>query len=111
MKRTFSASTVREENWYVAQCLEVDVAGQGETPEEALQYLEEALALQFLSPVATVPTEVRAIEEEPDPLTEFNLIAVDVSASDLSTCHDWFAWARWAKRYHVRSWSPVPSRK
>ncbi len=47
MKRTFSASIVREDDWYVAQCLEVDVASQGETPDEALCNLCEALALYF----------------------------------------------------------------
>jgi len=34
----------------VAQCLEVDVASQGETEEEALANLKEALELFFESP-------------------------------------------------------------
>ncbi|MGH7433571.1 MAG: type II toxin-antitoxin system HicB family antitoxin, partial [Candidatus Methylomirabilales bacterium] len=29
MKRTFTASVWREGDWFVAQCLEVDVASQG----------------------------------------------------------------------------------
>ena len=34
-----------EEDWYVAQCLEVDVASQGHTIDEALANLVEAVAL------------------------------------------------------------------
>ena len=36
MKRLFAATVWREGQWFVAQCLEVDVASQGETEEEAL---------------------------------------------------------------------------
>jgi len=35
----------REGEWFVAQCLEVDVASQGASPEEALANLREALEL------------------------------------------------------------------
>jgi predicted RNase H-like HicB family nuclease len=47
MKRSFAATVWREGNWYVSQCLEVDVASQGETEEEALENLKEALELYF----------------------------------------------------------------
>ena len=53
MKRTFSASIAREDDWYVAQCLEIDAASQGETPEEALRNLGEALSLYFQPPQST----------------------------------------------------------
>lgn len=43
----FSASVWREEDLYVAQCLEVDVVSQGTTEDEALQNLREALELHF----------------------------------------------------------------
>jgi predicted RNase H-like HicB family nuclease len=43
--RTFTAAVHQEEDWYVAQCLEVDVASQGTTLEEALANLREAVAL------------------------------------------------------------------
>jgi predicted RNase H-like HicB family nuclease len=33
MKRRFSASITQEGEWYVAQCLEVDVVSQGATEE------------------------------------------------------------------------------
>jgi len=64
MKRTFSASIVREDDWYVAQCLEVDVASQGETPDEALQNLGEALSLYFEPPRSTASPEIRSVEVE-----------------------------------------------
>lgn len=41
------ASIVREGNGFVAQCLEIDVASQGDSPEEALRNLKEALELYF----------------------------------------------------------------
>ncbi len=64
MKREFKASTWREGDWFVAQCLEVDVASQGETEEEALANLREALELHFEPPVATIAPTVRTIEIE-----------------------------------------------
>ena len=50
--------------WYVAQCLEVDVASQGKTEAEALANLKEALELHFEPPHATRPPDVRIIEVE-----------------------------------------------
>ena len=64
MKRPFAASVWREGKWFVAQCLEVDVASQGETESEALANLKEALELHFEPPRATRPPEVRSIEVE-----------------------------------------------
>lgn len=43
MKKSFTVSVWQEKKIYVAQCLEVDVASQGETEEEALSNLQEAL--------------------------------------------------------------------
>ena len=63
MKRTFAASVWQEGNWFVAQCLEVDVASQGETEEVALANLREALELHFEPPCATVTPQVRAIKD------------------------------------------------
>jgi len=63
MRRPFAA-TVREGDWYVSQCLEVDVASQGETEEAALANLKEALELQFQPPDATRPPKLRTIEVE-----------------------------------------------
>jgi predicted RNase H-like HicB family nuclease len=64
MKRPFAASVWKEGNWYVAQCLEVDVASQGESEETALANLKEALELYFEPPQATRPPRVRTIEVE-----------------------------------------------
>ncbi len=50
MKHEFSASVSKEGDWYVAQCLEVDVASQGATEAEALENLREALELHFDTP-------------------------------------------------------------
>ncbi|MGH9619782.1 MAG: type II toxin-antitoxin system HicB family antitoxin [Bryobacteraceae bacterium] len=64
MKRPFAAAVWRERNWYVSQCLEVDVASQGENEEEALANLKEALELYFEQPQATRPARVRTVEVE-----------------------------------------------
>ena len=45
MSNVFTAAVHQEEDWYVAQCLEVDVASQGETVAEALANLSEAVSL------------------------------------------------------------------
>jgi len=53
MKRPFAAKVWREGKWYVSQCLEVDVASQGETEQEVLANLKEALELHFEAPTPT----------------------------------------------------------
>jgi predicted RNase H-like HicB family nuclease len=47
MTETFAAVVWREGEWYVAQCREFEVASQGETKEEALIKLSEALSVHF----------------------------------------------------------------
>ncbi len=64
MLQTFTASIWQEADWFIAQCLEVDVASQGKTEQEALANLEEALALHFEPPSATVYPDVRTIKVE-----------------------------------------------
>jgi predicted RNase H-like HicB family nuclease len=64
MKRAFTASVWREDEWYIAQCLEVDVASQGESRAEALANLKEALELYFEPPVAGALPEIATIEVE-----------------------------------------------
>ncbi len=64
MKRNFSASVWQEGEWFIAQCIEVDVASQGESEEEALENLRDALELHFTPPVATVAPHVRTVEVE-----------------------------------------------
>jgi predicted RNase H-like HicB family nuclease len=64
MKRTFTANIWKEDQWFIAQCREVDIAGQGGSEEEALANLCEALELHFESPTANVVPEIRTIEIE-----------------------------------------------
>jgi predicted RNase H-like HicB family nuclease len=42
-----TATLVREGDWIVAHCVEVDIASQGRTFEEAIANLGEALELYF----------------------------------------------------------------
>ena len=64
MKRDLNAVVWQEEEWFVAQCLEVDVASQGKTEKEALENLRDALTLHFTPPVATILPNVQKIELE-----------------------------------------------
>lgn len=64
MKQQFTASVWREGDWYIAQCLEVDVASQGETEDEALSNLREALELYFEPPTPTNQPHIRSVEVE-----------------------------------------------
>ena len=52
MKRNFNATVWQEGEWFIAQCLEVDVASQGASEAEALANLSDALELHFAPPVA-----------------------------------------------------------
>ena len=62
MKQRFSASIWQEGEWFIAQCIQVDVASQGTTEDEALENLRDALELHFSPPVATLVPHVRDIE-------------------------------------------------
>lgn len=53
MRRVITASVSREGEWYVAQALDADVASQGESVDDALANLREALELYYQPPVAT----------------------------------------------------------
>jgi predicted RNase H-like HicB family nuclease len=62
MKRSFTASISQEGKWYIAQCMQVDVASQGATEDEAIENLRDVLKLHFTPPVATMTPRVRDIE-------------------------------------------------
>jgi len=64
MKRDLSAVVWQEDEWFVAQCLEIDVASQGESEKATLENLREALTLHFTPPVASILPNVRKIELE-----------------------------------------------
>jgi predicted RNase H-like HicB family nuclease len=51
-----TAALTPEGGGYVARCLEVEVASQGDTIEEALAHLREALELYFEDGEAPPPT-------------------------------------------------------
>ena len=53
----FTAVINREGKYYVAHCLEVEVASQGETIETALSNLREALELKLEDEPAVSPKE------------------------------------------------------
>ena len=71
MAMRFTAAVTREEEIFVAQCLEVDVASQGVSIDEALANLREALELQF---------EAGPVEIRPSPVIAS--IDVDVPAAE-----------------------------
>ena len=48
----------KEEKWYVAKCLDNNVASQGKTIEEALDNLKEALELYTQSEEAERPKQM-----------------------------------------------------
>jgi len=43
----FTVVVSKEDNWYIAKCIENNVASQGETIEEAITNLKEALELYY----------------------------------------------------------------
>lgn len=60
----FTAAVTPEDGWYVARCLEVEVASQGESIEQALANLKEALELYFEdTPVVDLPHPIVASVE------------------------------------------------
>ena len=44
---SFTAAVTHEDRWFVARCLEIEIASQGRTADEALANLKEALELYF----------------------------------------------------------------
>lgn len=55
----------KEENWYVAKCLENSVASQGKTIEESLENLREALELYYednIPEVVNAPTFITTLK-------------------------------------------------
>lgn len=62
MTKKFAVSVWKEGNWYIAQCLNQDVASQGQTEQEALDNLREALELFFEEPLPTILPQTKIIE-------------------------------------------------
>ena len=49
MSHRFNAVITKEENWYVALCIELGVVSQGQTIEDAKKNLKEAVELYIES--------------------------------------------------------------
>ncbi len=47
MSRFFTVAIQKEDDWFVAKCLENSVASQGKSMDEATENLREALALYY----------------------------------------------------------------
>ncbi len=60
--QTFTASISQEGKSFIAQCLEIDVASQGKSEDEAVENLKEALELYFEPPRSTVMPKLRKFE-------------------------------------------------
>lgn len=48
----------KEEEWYVAKCIDNNVASQGKTIEEALKNLKEAIELYYEDEEPTKPKDI-----------------------------------------------------
>ena len=47
MTRFFTVAIQKEDNWFIAKCLENSVASQGKNMDEAIDNLKEALELYY----------------------------------------------------------------
>ena len=64
MKRVFTANVWQEDEWFVAQAIEAGVTSQGESVEDALDNLREALELYYTPPTTATPPQLHRIEVE-----------------------------------------------
>ena len=60
--QTFTASISQEGKMFIAQCLEIDVVSQGESEDDAINNLKEALELYLEPPRPTVMPKLRKFE-------------------------------------------------
>ena len=79
MLKEFTATVWQEGDWYVAQCLEIDIASQGHTAEEALANLKEAIELYYedLEDI----TELELARQEDDELVPWDQVVADYKAN------------------------------
>ena len=64
---TFTGVIVKEERGYASLCLDLDVASQGDTPEEARALLLEAVTLYIESAIESNAPYLRPVPQEEDP--------------------------------------------
>lgn len=58
MSLKYNVIIEQEENWYVAKCIDNNVASQGKTIEEALKNLKEAIELYLENEDLVMPKTV-----------------------------------------------------
>lgn len=58
MSLKYNVIIEKEENWYVAKCIDNNVASQGKTVEEALNNLKEAIELYLENEEPVIPKTV-----------------------------------------------------
>jgi len=58
MNIKFNVIIQKEENWYVAKCIDNSVASQGKTIEESMENLKEALELFMQNEEPIKPKEI-----------------------------------------------------
>lgn len=58
MSLKYNVIIEKEENWYVAKCIDNDIASQGKTVEEALNNLKEAIELYLENEEPVMPKTV-----------------------------------------------------
>ena len=58
MSLKYNVIIEKEENWYVAKCIDNNVASQGKTVEEALNNLKEAIELYLENEGPVMPKTV-----------------------------------------------------
>jgi predicted RNase H-like HicB family nuclease len=64
MRRAFTAQVWKEGDVYVSQCLEIDISSYGDTEQEALDSLTEALELYLGHLYRKQKTTLHTIEVE-----------------------------------------------
>jgi predicted RNase H-like HicB family nuclease len=62
LKSGLHALVWKEGDWYVAKCIEVEVASQGKSKSEAISNLEEALKLYFEDEKTHLPKGLTSLE-------------------------------------------------
>lgn len=70
---TITVRTAKRGNWFVSHCLEYDIASQGETRQEAIENIKEAVSL-FLEYAS--PDEVERCMEQQGLIQQLSLDSV-----------------------------------
>lgn len=58
MSLKYNVIIEKEDEWYVAKCIDNNIASQGKTIEEALKNLKEAIELYYENEEPTLPKNI-----------------------------------------------------